>query len=108
MLLRSPVPIVLLWNEDGVMIYNDAYSVFAGNRNPALLGAKESLPRADAGRQLAESVREMRPGHGILFITGYAENAVLNQGHIAPGMHAMTKPFAMDALASRIKDLVGE
>lgn len=39
-LLRSPIPIVLLWGPDGVMIYNDAYSVFAGGRHPLLLGAK--------------------------------------------------------------------
>lgn len=40
MLLLSPVPIVLLWGEDGIMIYNDAYSVFAGSRHPRLLGSK--------------------------------------------------------------------
>jgi PAS domain S-box-containing protein len=40
MLLLSPVPIVLLWGQDGIMIYNDAYSVFAGNRHPQLLGSK--------------------------------------------------------------------
>ncbi len=40
MLLLSPVPIVLLWGEDGIMIYNDAYSVFAGSRHPRLLGLK--------------------------------------------------------------------
>ena len=34
------MPIVLLWGEDGVMIYNDAYSVFAGGRHPQLLGSK--------------------------------------------------------------------
>ncbi|HEX8387432.1 MAG TPA: PAS domain-containing protein, partial [Sphingomonas sp.] len=39
-LLRSPVPMVMLWGEDGVMLYNDAYSVFAGGRHPELLGAK--------------------------------------------------------------------
>ena len=39
-LLHSPVPIVLLWGEDGFMIYNDAYSVFAGGRHPQLLGSK--------------------------------------------------------------------
>ena len=40
LLLRSPVPMVLLWGEDGIMIYNDAYSVFAGSRHPKLLGSK--------------------------------------------------------------------
>jgi two-component sensor histidine kinase len=39
-LLLSPVPLVLLWGEDGVMIYNDAYSRFAGSRHPQLLGSK--------------------------------------------------------------------
>src|SRR5579864_9675517 len=39
-LLRSPVPIVLLWGEEGVMIYNDAYSAFAGGRHPHLLGSR--------------------------------------------------------------------
>ncbi|MET2825911.1 PAS domain-containing sensor histidine kinase [Mesorhizobium shangrilense] len=40
LILRSQVPIVMLWGEDGVMIYNDAYSVFAGGRHPQLLGSK--------------------------------------------------------------------
>lgn len=38
--LLSPVPIVLLWGADGIMIYNDAYSGFAGRRHPQLLGSK--------------------------------------------------------------------
>jgi PAS domain S-box-containing protein len=40
LMLRSPVPIVTLWGEDGIMIYNDAYSLFAGERHPDLLGSK--------------------------------------------------------------------
>ncbi|HEX7690600.1 MAG TPA: PAS domain-containing protein, partial [Burkholderiaceae bacterium] len=39
LMLRSRVPIVMLWGEPGVMVYNDAYSVFAGKRHPALLGS---------------------------------------------------------------------
>ena len=39
MMLRSAVPIVMLWGEAGVMLYNDAYSEFAGGRHPQLLGA---------------------------------------------------------------------
>lgn len=40
MLLLSPVPIVLLGGEQGVMLYNDAYSVFAAGRHPQLLGSE--------------------------------------------------------------------
>ncbi len=38
--LLSPVPIVMLWGHDGIMIYNDSYSAFAGGRHPKLLGSK--------------------------------------------------------------------
>ena len=39
-MIRSPVAMVLLWGVDGIMLYNDAYSVFAGRRHPQLLGSK--------------------------------------------------------------------
>ena len=38
--LHSPVPMVMLWGEDGIMLYNDGYAVFAGDRHPQLLGSK--------------------------------------------------------------------
>jgi PAS domain S-box-containing protein len=39
-MLRSPIPMVLLWGPDGIMIYNDSYTIFAGQRHPRLLGSK--------------------------------------------------------------------
>ena len=38
LILRSPIPIVTLWGETGVMIYNDGYARFAGARHPEILG----------------------------------------------------------------------
>ncbi|MGE4239836.1 PAS domain-containing protein [Ramlibacter sp.] len=40
LMLRAKVPIVMLWGPLGYMIYNDAYSVFAGGRHPRLLGSE--------------------------------------------------------------------
>src|SRR6202000_600697 len=40
LMLHSPVPLVLLWGADGIMLYNDAYSGFAGGAHPRLLGSK--------------------------------------------------------------------
>ena len=40
LILLSPAPLVMLWGEEGIMLYNDAYSVFAGRRHPELLGSK--------------------------------------------------------------------
>jgi hypothetical protein len=41
-----------------------------------------------------------------LFITGYAENSVLGNGRLAPGMAVMTKPFPVEMMASRIKQMI--
>ncbi|MGE8185941.1 ATP-binding protein [Pseudomonas sp. NPDC086278] len=43
LVLASPMPMVMLWGRAGYMIYNDAYSVFAGGRHPYLLGAPVEL-----------------------------------------------------------------
>jgi signal transduction histidine kinase len=43
LLLASPLPMVMLWGRAGYMIYNDAYSVFAGGRHPYLLGSPVEL-----------------------------------------------------------------
>jgi PAS domain S-box-containing protein len=64
------------------------------------------LPGGLTGRQVADAARKLRPELKILFITGYAENAVLSHGHINAGMHVLTKPFAMEVLASRIRGLL--
>ncbi len=58
------------------------------------------------GRQVADAGRLLRPGLRVLFITGYAENAVVGNGHLEPGMAVITKPFVMDTLASRIKEMI--
>jgi CheY-like chemotaxis protein len=71
-----------------------------------LLVTDMGLPGGMNGRQLAEAGRAARPGLRVLFITGYAENAVIGNGQLEPGMQVITKPFAMEALASRIKDVL--
>jgi PAS domain S-box-containing protein len=71
-----------------------------------LLVTDVGLPKGMNGRQLADAARVGRPDLKILFITGYAENAVVGNGHLEPGMHLLTKPFAIDVLASRIRDVI--
>ena len=71
-----------------------------------LLVTDVGLPGGMNGRQVADAGRAIRPGLKVLFITGYAENAVVGNGHLDPGMHVLTKPFAMETLARRIRELV--
>ncbi|GEO99837.1 hybrid sensor histidine kinase/response regulator [Methylobacterium haplocladii] len=71
-----------------------------------LLVTDVGLPGGMNGRQLADAGRVLRPQLKVLFITGYAENAVLGHGHLDRDMQVLTKPFVMEALASRIRDLI--
>ncbi|RRV10809.1 PAS domain S-box protein [Pseudomonas sp. v388] len=72
-----------------------------------LLITDVGLPGGMNGRQMAEAGREVRPGLKTLFITGYAENAALGSADLGPGMQVLTKPFAVDALAGRVRELMG-
>jgi CheY-like chemotaxis protein len=58
------------------------------------------------GRQVADAAREQRPDLKVLFMTGYAENATIANGFLEPGMEMITKPFAIEALATRIRDMI--
>jgi CheY-like chemotaxis protein len=71
-----------------------------------LLITDVGLPNGMNGRQIADAARQGRPGLKVLFITGYAENAVVGNGHLDRGMQVIAKPFEIDALARKIREIV--
>jgi PAS domain S-box-containing protein len=73
-----------------------------------LLITDVGLPGGMNGRQMADASRRTRPNLKVLFITGYAENAALGNGHLDPGMQVLSKPFAMDQLAARIRSIISQ
>jgi CheY-like chemotaxis protein len=81
--------------------------VFAAQSDIDLLVTDVGLPNGMNGRQLADAVRARQPALPVLFVTGYAEHAVLNHGHLEQGMQILTKPFTGDGLAQRVKELAG-
>jgi signal transduction histidine kinase/ActR/RegA family two-component response regulator len=94
------------------------YDAIEANDGSAGLAVLQSEARVDLlvtdvglpglnGRQLAEAARVTRPGLKVLFMTGYAHNAAIGQGTaLDPGMEIMTKPFALDDLAKKIRDMI--
>ncbi len=71
-----------------------------------LLITDVGLPGGMNGRQLADAARLLKPDLRVLFITGYAENAAVGNGRMDVGMEVMSKPFAMDALASKLNGML--
>ncbi|MEA2740585.1 MAG: hypothetical protein QOH05_3892 [Acetobacteraceae bacterium] len=89
--------------EDGP----SALRVLESERRIDLLITDVGLPGGINGRQVADAARGLRPGLKVLFITGYAENAVVRNGYLEAGMHLLTKPFTMEDLAVRLGDIIG-
>jgi PAS domain S-box-containing protein len=95
------------------------YSTLEADDGSAALKILDSKQRVDLvisdiglpglnGRQIIDVARETRPCLKVLFMTGYAENAAIAAGFLEPGMAMITKPFAMEALATRIREMLGK
>ncbi|MGC1330200.1 response regulator, partial [Pseudomonas sp.] len=72
-----------------------------------LLLTDVGLPGGMNGRQMADAGLQLRPRLKTLFITGYAESAVIGDAHLPANMHVLTKPFAVDAVGARVRELLG-
>jgi PAS domain S-box-containing protein len=59
------------------------------------------------GRQLADIARRKRAHLPVLFLTGYAAQAAVKAQFLERGMELMTKPFDLDALAAKVKEMLG-
>jgi signal transduction histidine kinase/CheY-like chemotaxis protein len=84
-----------------------ALKILEGGTLIDLLITDVGLPGGTNGRQLADTARQRRPDLKVLFITGYAESAVVRNGLIEEGTQVMTKPFALEALAAKIQGILG-
>jgi PAS domain-containing protein len=113
LMLRSPVPIVALFGEQGTMIYNDAYSVFAGGRHPRLLGSavREGWPEvADFNDNvmkvgLAGGTLSYREQELVLFRSGRPERVSLNLDY-SPVIGESGEPIGVIAIVVEITEAV--
>jgi PAS domain S-box-containing protein len=93
---------VTLEAEDGL----GAMEVLQSAARIDLLVTDVGLPGGINGRQVADAARVLRPALKVLFVTGYAENAAIGDGDLAPGMEVLTKPFNTSALGGKVRDLM--
>jgi len=82
-----------------------AIRLLAGGRSFDLMITDVGLPGMN-GRQLAEIAREHLPELPVLFVTGYAENAVNRSGFLGENMQMITKPFQIDVLSAKIGEML--
>ncbi|HET6971077.1 MAG TPA: CHASE3 domain-containing protein [Phenylobacterium sp.] len=63
------------------------------------------MPGLD-GRRLADRAKALRPELKVLFTTGYTKNAIVHNGMLDPGVAFLAKPFTIDQLAAKVRQVL--
>lgn len=59
------------------------------------------------GRKLADEAVRRKPGLKVLYTTGYTSNAIIHNGVLDDGVHLITKPFSLEQLAAKVREVLG-
>jgi PAS domain S-box-containing protein len=59
-----------------------------------------------SGRELADRLKQLRPEVKVLFMSGYTDDAIVHQGVLEAGANFIQKPFAPEALANKIREVL--
>lgn len=65
------------------------------------------MPGGMNGRELADTVRQMRSAIKVLFTSGYPEHAIMHHGRLDPGVELLSKPYRRDQLAAKVREVLG-
>ncbi|MFG3503395.1 response regulator [Pseudomonas sp. NPDC047963] len=84
-----------------------ALSVLEDDSSVDLLLTDVGLPQL-SGRDLADAARTHRPALPVLFMTGYAENAVRRDRFLAAGMDMVVKPFQIGELLGKVRQMLDQ
>ena len=82
----------------------EALQLLATHPEIRLLLTDLTLPGGTNGRALAERAVASSPGLRVLYMSGYAENAVVHQGRLDAHVRLLQKPFGVDDLARQVRE----
>jgi len=74
---------------------------------PDLVVTDVIMPGMD-GRTLAEELRRRHPRLRVLYVSGYAGDALAERGFLESGIHFLQKPFTPSELLERVRALLAE
>jgi len=85
----------------------EALRQLEGHPEVQLLFTDIVMPGMD-GRRLAEEAQERQPSLKVLFTTGFTRNAVVHSGVLDPGVNFLPKPFTVDQLAAKVREVLSQ
>jgi len=118
---RGSETVLLVEDEDGVralmrqVLHKHGYNVLESRHGgEALLMCERHCGKIDllltdvvleqmSGRELAERLIKVRPEMKVLYVSGYADDAIVHHGVLNAGVAFLQKPFTTEALARKIR-----
>ena len=84
----------------------EALLLCESERSPIHLLVTDVVMPGLGGADLARRLAPLRPDMKVLFISGYADQAAARHGTIEPGAAYLEKPFSLDALARKVREVL--
>ena len=107
--VRAVVQTVLRRNGYTVLPAPDgqtALDLVATHPEPIHLLITDVIMPGMSGRQLADRLRELRPGLKVLFVSGYTDDAIIRHGMLEPGIAFLQKPFTPESLTRKVREVL--
>ncbi|MFB9290444.1 response regulator [Pseudoduganella plicata] len=83
-----------------------AWQMLEAGARPDLLFTDVVMPGALGSPELVRRAKERMPGLGVLFTSGYTQNAIVHGGRLDAGVELLSKPYRRDELAQRIRAIL--
>ncbi len=83
----------------------EGLEIAAGKNHPDLVITDVVMPRM-SGREFADRLLELRPETRLLFISGYADDVVLQTGLVMKGVPYLQKPYSLKQLAAKVQEVL--
>jgi two-component system, cell cycle sensor histidine kinase and response regulator CckA len=107
--VRASVRRLLEWHGYTVLEARngaDALRVYAAHEKGIDLVLTDVVMPEMGGHELVERLRALRPGLRVLFMSGYTERAFTSNGSIPPGVGFVEKPFTVETLMRRLREVL--
>ena len=84
----------------------EALRVCKGKKEPFHLLLTDVVMPQMGGRQLAEQLKQVCQDFKVLYMSGYTDNAITHHGVLEKGMNYLQKPFTVDSLARKVREVL--
>ena len=85
---------------------DEAYNICEQHGGPIHLLLTDVVMPQMSGRELAERMASIRPEIKVLYMSGYTDNAIAYHGILEKGINYIQKPFTVDGLARKVREVI--